>query len=945
MSTSAATSVLRHVRKLAASDGTALVADRELLERFASRRDETAFASLVQRHGPLVLSVCRRVLHNHADADDVFQSTFLTLARRAGSVGKVGSVAGWLHRVAYRAAVKARRAALDQWRRERQGYVPQARDLLEEITGRELLAVLDEEMQRLPEQFRMPLVLCYLQGRTRDEAAGQLGWAVRTFERRLEQARKVLRMRLARRGVELPAALLAAGLAQQSAPAVVPAALRMAVVQAALRTAAGGPGKTAVLMVMALAAGVMLLGGEALRRGAQPAKPAEAAAASPPHAGVPKLEKATALAGRVLDAEGKPIAGARVAGYGLRDFGRLSLEYREQPLGEVRTDTEGSFRLPLPEVPLNAVHLLAGNRGYGPTWGRVSPISGQAVELRLPLEQQAVGRLIDLQGQPLAGARLRVVRVFRDSLPADNLTPRTLHTDLMMAFVKEQRRQESLAFSRNSSLRDSSLWPAPVTTDAQGRFRLTRFGRGQEVHLLVEDDRCALQEVVVHPGPDEHRVSLLPPHKVTGRITDAETGKPVAGAHVWVIAYRDNEGQGSDGRSDLDGAFAVHAYPGDSFTVQVYPPRGEPYLVVQKSAPWPKGVVCRQVDIALPRGVSVTGRVVESGTGKPVESAALVFLPQEEDNPQLPSHVVAGANIKIFSGADGHFQMIVPPGPGYLATIAPRPEYVHHSVTEGEVRRGKPGGPAYHYNAVLPLDLRVGKRPEQITVSLRRAVTLRGRVVGPDGKAVPQGVIFVPRELIPPVPYDDHYASLPSGSRFACLPVPDGAFEMPQCDPDRTYQVFFLDMPAAGWPQFTGVGVNPYAVVNQLLGPGRLGVSVELSAKQAAGKPVEVKLAPCCSAQLRCMDATGKPARPRLGLELLVRAGSPSAADVTLLTGEKPPLEVDAAGRLTILGLIPGAPYRLMVFAAKPGGDTEVVARKDFVAEADSRVKLDLVVP
>jgi RNA polymerase sigma factor (sigma-70 family) len=204
---------------------TASLSDRQLLERFARQRDEAAFAVLLHRHGRLVQGVCRRVLRGADEADDVFQATFLVLARRAGASGWSDSVGSWLYGVALQLALNARRAAgrrrqlaerfAERQRRER----PPERDLSE------VCAVLDEQVLRLPERYRTPVVLCYLEGRTRDEAARQLGWSLRTLERRLERSRKLLQARLAAGGVTLSAALLSVDLTRTGASAAVAASL------------------------------------------------------------------------------------------------------------------------------------------------------------------------------------------------------------------------------------------------------------------------------------------------------------------------------------------------------------------------------------------------------------------------------------------------------------------------------------------------------------------------------------------------------------------------------------------------------------------------------------------------------------------------------------------------------------------------------------------------
>jgi RNA polymerase sigma factor (sigma-70 family) len=213
--------------------------DRELLRRFAAHRDEAAFSSLVQRHGPLVLSVCRRVLADENEAQDAFQVTFLVLATKAAAPGWRDSVAGWLYGVAFRAASNVKMKAARRRRIERQ-VVEMPTDITPptDAVRRELRLLLDEELARLPEKYRLPLVLCYLEGKTNEEAARKLGWTKGTVSGRLAQARDLLRSRLARRGLALSAAACTAGLTENAAKATVPAALQNATVKAVLLPAA-----------------------------------------------------------------------------------------------------------------------------------------------------------------------------------------------------------------------------------------------------------------------------------------------------------------------------------------------------------------------------------------------------------------------------------------------------------------------------------------------------------------------------------------------------------------------------------------------------------------------------------------------------------------------------------------------------------------------------------
>jgi RNA polymerase sigma factor (sigma-70 family) len=212
--------VLGHVRRLAGQGISEDTPDQHLLRRFAEERDEAAFAQLVRRHGPMVLGVCRRVLHDSHAADDVFQATFLALARRPGSIRNQASVGSWLHQVAHRLAKRTCYATVRRRAYEHRSPIRAATNPADEMSWREMCELLDAELQALPDQFRAPLVLCYLEGLTRDEAARRLGWTAGAVKGRLERGRDMLRRRLTRRGITVSAALLGTLLTQDTASAV-----------------------------------------------------------------------------------------------------------------------------------------------------------------------------------------------------------------------------------------------------------------------------------------------------------------------------------------------------------------------------------------------------------------------------------------------------------------------------------------------------------------------------------------------------------------------------------------------------------------------------------------------------------------------------------------------------------------------------------------------------
>jgi len=183
--------------------------DGELLARFARGNDRAAFAEIVRRHGPLVLGVCRRILGHRPDADDAFQATFLILARKAERIERPERLGNWLYGVATRVAFKARSTAA-RWRARESRVAPMApaTDPLLGLAMRELRLALDEELNRLPKRHRAPLVLCYLEGKTHEEAADELGCPIGSMSWRLGRAREALRRRLVRRGLTLSVGLV-----------------------------------------------------------------------------------------------------------------------------------------------------------------------------------------------------------------------------------------------------------------------------------------------------------------------------------------------------------------------------------------------------------------------------------------------------------------------------------------------------------------------------------------------------------------------------------------------------------------------------------------------------------------------------------------------------------------------------------------------------------------
>jgi RNA polymerase sigma factor (sigma-70 family) len=935
MTTTQAGVVLRHIRGLAAVNAAGHVDDRQLLERFTARREGAAFEALLRRHGPMVHGVCRRVLGNAHDVEDAFQATFLVLASRAGSIGRRESVGGWLYRVAYHTALKARASAAARRRREQRTDDRPQCDPLADVSGRELLTVLDEELARLPEKYRAPLVLCYLEGATRDEAAARLGYSAPTLKRRLEAGRQRLRRRLERRGLALSAALLAAGVCGTAVPSalaaatigaarvvvsgsptVLPAGVAALLTQS-LRAATAGPRKAVAALLLAASLVVATVGLLAYRA------PAAVGDEPPPAAPAPKPAapdaKEMTITGRILGADGKPIPGAPVVVLGLPQLRYRSSDatpFRGVLLAEGKADNEGRFRLSAPRTSsarFRELYAVATAEKHAPAWRRLNPDAEEPEAiLTLPPEQVVRGTLVDLQGEP--AAKVTVTPSYVGGMSNGQPDGLSLH-----------------------DLPRRAPWPEAVTTDEKGRFVIRGCNRDRGATLSVDDERFAAQSFRAEtPGkpraghrvlgydaggylniqqsaddekgqPVDLKLSLAPARVVEGQVVYADTGKPAAKAVV------------SGTRTDADGRFLLRFAGRDAVTLEVYAPDGEPYLSIHHRVQWPKGGVKQEVKIALPRGVLVRGRVTEAGSGKPVAGAGVQFWPQDGDNPDRPRNALTGWSFSEVTKEDGIFQMAVIPGQGHLLVQGPTPEYVHAEIGHEVISRGQPGGSRLYPDAFVKLDLPAKGEPKDVAVTLRRGATVRGRLLGPDGKPVSRALLLhrlhVTRDL----------------SWHFTQDVRDGVFEIHGLDPEKAVPVHFLDA------------------------EHQWGATVELSGKQA-GETMTVRLAPCGKATARYVDGKGQPLTdyapaPDIVItpgasgdygaavakgELLADAGSLANIDRHNYWDR---LKTDAKGRVTFPALIPGATYRVSRWEKD-----HWVPHKEFKAEAGKTIDLGDVV-
>jgi RNA polymerase sigma factor (sigma-70 family) len=368
--------LLQHLRRLTVTARTENASDGELVESFVAEGDDDAFTALFRRHGPMVLGLCRRVLHNEQEADDAFQATFLVFARRAHSLRSRDTLGSWLYGVAYRTALKARCSAARRRTHEAAARVRAPAEPLSAMTVAEAQEIVDRELAALPEKFRSPLVLCCLEGLARDEAARQLGWPVSVVKSRLEQARELLRRRLVRRGLTLPAAMLSFGMLGTAVQADVPPTLAAATVKATTQVASGAAAipalsstvvslaegvmkamflaklKVALLVLLALAVfGAGVTGAMHRRAGADPEKPA---------VGAPRGQAPAEKTGRPADGD-RPEP-ARLNPESLERWGQAEVVFRAQLVKAV-TGAVGLSEPPLynTQLQLKVVKVLRGS--------------------------------------------------------------------------------------------------------------------------------------------------------------------------------------------------------------------------------------------------------------------------------------------------------------------------------------------------------------------------------------------------------------------------------------------------------------------------------------------------------------------------------------------------------------------------------------------------------
>jgi RNA polymerase sigma factor (sigma-70 family) len=776
MASATLTTALRQLHTLFNDGAAREQTDAQLLDRFVSRGDATAFEVLLARHGPMVLAVSRGVLKDPHEAEDALQATFLVMVRKARSIRGQAALGCWLHRVAYRVAVHANVESARRRREERSAAARRP----ESVTGREpgdsLRAALHEEVARLPERLRRPVVLCYFEGMSHAQAAFELRWGEATVRRRLAGARNLLRSRLSRRGVVVSAGMLALTLGRESLAAV-PEAWAAASIRAMSEGLTRGVvgsmlmGRLGAVGAIILTAGTLIAASglfspsertglaARIRENApagetQPTDPAKALAPDGPPGDTVEIR------GIVVDPDGKPVAGASLA----IDVFKYKLWDGKGGEPTATSGPDGRFVLKSSReffdrfsrgIDRRPARVVASAPGFGPGWAEPGARSDALKDVKLQLIKDDLpikGRVLDLEGRPVAGAKIKTSSLL--SPPGGDMSP----------WIEEMKAH---AGSPYSGLDEMPL-ELTRTTDPDGRFRLEGIGRERLVMFTISGPTIELtrgfamtkdvpdisaknknviapRTIIYHGARFDHVAAPSTP--VVGAVRDRDTGKPLAGVRINAMPYDERSRAfyaeiasitDDQGRYRLTGLmksdrYQLFAFPGDG---QPYPTAT--FVMPARSA----GLQPATIDLKLKRGALVRGRLTDKATGEPVQGSVESF--SYRDNPNAKNYPDAQNTYapRVFVQADGRFEIAALPGPGFIAASARSNRYLRGTgvetikgMKEGQLLSALPSfvSPRDHnvFAEVMP-DPEAGPFTRDLQVDPGRSVT--GTIVDPDGK-------------------------------------------------------------------------------------------------------------------------------------------------------------------------------------------------------------------
>lgn len=604
-------------------------------------------------------------------------------------------------------------------------------------------------------------------------------------------------------------------------------------------------------------------------------------------------------------------------------------------VAELKTGADGSCLLDERILPTdisskNVRFLIARRDGYGIGWKVLGgpstpPLNGQStIDVKLHEEGIVEGKLIDVDGQPAAGESLQIEMIMN---PASST----------------RMFENSVGFRGKPDMQPPAAWVPGVTTDASGRFKLTGLPKDHGIYLsLVKSQRFAPQDIAINTGqpeqrgprdgtyralvknikPGEEGIIAIDPAKIfTGTITYEDSGEPVPGAKVSIWASQQEFGSmmSVDGVTDAQGKYRVLPNPGIRFGVTAYPPSGVPYMARQtERITWENSDLTREVNIKVPRVSLVRGRVIEEGTGTPVEGATITF---EAGGSQsgMPENVVTGWEAQQTTDANGNFTFAVPYGRGTLLVKKKGANYILQHKLSREIQSGKPGGSRVYAHALHEVNTSKDNDSIEVEIRIKPGREVSGKIVDEQGKPIDYALLPTNLDVWD---YSGEWRGV-SG------PTLGGTFRLNGLTADQEHVVHFLD---------------PHQ---------KLGATVKL---RATDQPANVVLKPCGSAKAKfVLDREDRQFFPMLYFVLTsgeskydfnaskagkTLADSDFVANVDRINYGNAQKEQEGLNRhYTFPALIPGATYRLMIGGGIDG------PYKDFTVKSGETLDLGEFTP
>jgi len=923
-----------------------LQSDDQLLERFAEGQDQAAFGLIVKRYGPLVQRVCRGVgLHSH-DVDDVFQATFLVVARKARTLGrKKHPLGAFVHGTAYRFALEGMRFGRRRRWHEKAAAKPESSSKTAgpeaQISLQEALSAVDGELDSMPEKYRVPLILHLIEGKSREEVASQLGMSFGTIRRRIEDGREMLRKRLIRRGIKMTVLVIPLVFAGSAEAAIAPALAVATAKSAALFVQGSAPATKATLMASSAVAGLSKLTGPSkvaatlklwmsktavvalvgsacagvwYETRSTKSPRANGFAGAPTALAVPAPGGPIVVRGRVLDEEGMSVPQARVTLLASRAVRGQHGQHDEVVL-QGQADADGCFALEIPQdfpfwvAGRSQVKLLASAQDHPLGVTSVGLKSGPvSTEIRLGTAGAVRGQVVDKENRPVPGVAVHVVGF--------GLVGRELIQG------SDEMRPESLPG-----------WPQPIVTDKEGRFEFAGLDPKQGVRLEVRDDRFGRQLAVLESAdrrvparrdkrnepivsPDDITIKLAPPQLVEGQVLAADTGKPLPFARLSMVPAESPEGfridpqprHHVDALADAEGRFRMQPLPGRKFNLFACGQDNDPYLSLVQEVPWPAGTAQKEINLALPRGIPLRGQVVEANTGRVVYGAQVQYTANLTANDVSPNREQARLweGGSTFTDKEGTFFIPALPGRGELKVSFNRDDsrYLQRRSLEGAT------GGTITALARLPVEIPSSGHAQNVRLVVFRQGQLAGLVVDGAGQPVAGCTLLTAGEF--------------AGTLFRAerrFQVRDGGFLIGSVGAEGKYPIVLID-PAHNQGLSTSI-------------PG-----------QVEESPPTFRLAPFGSAVGNLTTDRGR-AQANAPIELAAVLtfepfGKPVEETETSWYQEMnrdEPTVTTSRGKFTLPALIPGLRYRLY---AGTGNSRRLV--KEFTVEPGQKLQLGSLV-